>query len=130
MEILQEDPSSEKSFGAGRTPTCRNFGRNGFQKFRFFGLKSAVFDSDNPTEAKNELGDTKKFSGELWNPFGAGRNNFDHPAPKRPILGVQKFLQNRVFEASFSSFRLWWAYRVQKWVEYHEKIFPRALEAL
>ena len=32
-----EGPSSEKFFGAGRTPTCRNFGHFGFQKFRFFG---------------------------------------------------------------------------------------------
>ena len=156
MATLQEDPSSEKIFGAGRTPTCRNFGQNDFQKFRFFGLKSAIFGSDKPVEPKNELGTTKKFSDtfgtplvraekisttpphkgrfwgcrnfckiaflglisaffdsgrptesqdrlgdikiflrELWKPFGIGQKNFDHPAPKRSILGVQKFLPNR-----------------------------------
>ena len=45
----------KKNFGARRTPTCRNFGQIGYQKFRFFGLKSAIFDSYKPIEPKNEL---------------------------------------------------------------------------
>ena len=116
--------------GAGRTPTCRNFGQNDFQKFRFFGLKSAIFDSSNAPEPKNELGITKKFFRWRWDPFGAGRKNFDHPAPKRSILGVQKFLQNRIFRPNFSSFRLWEVSRAPKWFGRHQKLFTRAVEPL
>ena len=43
-----------------RTPACKNFGQIDFQKFRFFGIKSAIFDSDSRTESKNELGVTQK----------------------------------------------------------------------
>ena len=114
----------------GRTPTCRNFGQIGSQKFRFFGLKSAVFDSSNATEPKNELGIIKTFFRGLLDLFGAGRKHFDHPTPNRSILGVQKFLQNRIFWPNFSSFRLWWAYMVQKWVGWNQKVFARALEPL
>ena len=114
----------------GRTPTVvsRNFGQIDSQKFRFFGLKSAVFDSRNATETKNELGIIKKIFRGLWDLFDAGRKNFDHPAPKRSILGVQKFLQNRIFGLNFSSFRLWEVSRAPKWFDRHQKLFTRALE--
>ena len=90
-------PIPPRKESVSRTPTWRSFGRIDSQKFRFLGLKSAGFDSSNATETKNELRITKKFSRGIWDPFGAGRKNFDHPAPKRSILGVQKFLQNRLF---------------------------------
>ena len=71
----------------GRFWGCRNF-----CKIAFLGLISAVFDSDRPTESQNGSSVTKNFLRRLWNPFGAGRKFFDHPTPKRSILGVQKFL--------------------------------------
>jgi len=108
----------------------QKFRPNWLQKFWDFGLKSAIFESRNPTEPKKGLGMTKKFFWGLWDLFGAGRKNFDHPTPKRSILGVQKFLQNRVFWPNFGSFRLWWAYGVPKWFGQHEKLFTRALEPL
>ena len=108
----------------------QKFQPKSISKIRDFGLNSAIFDSDNPTEPKKGLGMTKKFFWGLWDLFGAGRKNFDHPTPKRSILGVQKFLQNRVFWPNFGSFRLWWAYGVPKWFGQHEKLFTRALEPL
>ena len=108
----------------------QKFRSNRIQKLRHFGPKSAVFESRNPTKPKNGLGVTKKVFSGLWDLFGAGRKNFDHPTPKRSILGVQKFLQNRVFCPNFGSFRLWWAYGVPKWFGQHKKLFSRALEPL
>ena len=40
----------------------QKFRPNWLQKFRDFGLKSAIFESRNPTEPKKGLGMTKKFS--------------------------------------------------------------------
>ena len=84
------------------------------QKFRpkwlseisVFGLKLAIFGSRRPIEPKNGFEMAKKVFRGLWTLFGAGRNFFDHPAPKRSILGVQKFLQKRVLGPNFGSFRL------------------------
>ena len=70
----------------GRFWGCRNF-----CKTAFFGLISAVFDSGGPIWSQNGLGGTKNFLRELWNPFGAYQENFDHPTPNRSFWGLQKF---------------------------------------
>ena len=44
------------------------------------------------TSSCKQLGKSETMLRRLWNPFGAGRKFFDHPTPKRSILGVQNFL--------------------------------------
>ena len=108
----------------------QKFRPNRLSEISVLGLKSAVFGSSNPTEPKNELGSTQNFFWALWSPFGADRNFFDHPTPKRSILGVQKFLQNRIFGPNLSGFLLWKAYIAPKWFSRHQKLFAWALEPL
>ena len=75
----------------GRFWGCRNF-----YKIAFLGPISAVFGSESPPEPQNGSVGIKNFLRGLWSPFGAGRKNFGHLTPKRSILGVQKFLPNRI----------------------------------
>jgi len=73
-----------------------------------------------------ELGITKTIS-EGFGPLWYRPNKFRSPSPKKSsILGVQNFLQNRLFGLNFSSFRFWEAYRAPKWFGRH-KNFSREL---
>ena len=107
----------------------QKFRPNRLSKISVFGLKSAIFDSSIPTEPKNELETTKKNFRGLWDPFGAGRKFFDHPAPKRSIWGCRNFCKIAFLGPNFSSFRLWEVSRAPKWFGRYQKLFTKAMES-
>ena len=85
---------SEKVFGAGLPPTCRNFGKKN-PNFSIFGLKLRFFDSNGPTDPKNEFGTIKNFLEVHYYFFGSekilGRAGHPHAgisAKKHPNFAV------------------------------------------
>ena len=97
----------------------QKFRPNWLQKFRDFGLKSAIFESRNPTEPKKGLGMTKKFFWGLWDLFGAGRKNFGHPTPKKCVFGGAELSTKTTFSSFFrpnSTFWVsWYTYTMWRW---------------
>ena len=85
---MQAEKNSTTPPQKGRFWGCRNF-----CKTAFFGLISAVFDSGGPIWSQNGLGGTKNFLRELWNPFGADQENFDHPTQIGRFGGCRNFYQ-------------------------------------
>ena len=76
----------------------------------------------------NDLKVTKKCFRELWDPFGAGRKFFGHPAPKRSIFWRDRNFCKSTFWPNFSGFRLWEACAASYWSGRHEIFSERALE--
>ena len=87
----------QKSFWSAPNAHMQKFWPILISKICDFGPNSAIFDSTNSTEAKNEFDTTKKLSRGLWDLFGRSRKFFDHPTPKRSIWGCSNFCKIAFF---------------------------------
>ena len=97
-----KNPRSEMTiFGLQAHPNFKLLAKNAV-----FRLKSMFLSYNGGVEAKNEVSTLKIFLETLLGIFGAGRNFFDHPAPKRLLFRLSDFSTKSHFcqKSGFSRF--------------------------